>query len=246
MTTIRIGLVGDYNPEVVAHQAIPGALERAAARLGSDVDPIWIGTPDWATDPGGQVAMFDGIWCVPASPYASMDGALGAIRAAREQGVPFLGTCGGFQHALIEYVRNVRGVAAADHAESNPATTLALITPLACPLRGLRGAIVFTPGSRIATIYGRAETVEEYNCGYGANPEFESLLDDGVLHITGRDAEGAARVVELDGHPFYLATLYQPERATLNGSNHPLIDAFVAAALARHAQTAPVLAGEAR
>src|SRR4051812_30549347 len=172
MTTIRIGLVGDYNPEVLAHQAIPGALARAAARLGCAVAPVWIATPAWAVDPAGQVATFDGVWCVPASPYASMDGALGAIRAAREQGVPFLGTCGGFQHALIEYVRDVRGIAEADHAESNPDATLALITPLACPLRGLRGTIAFAPGSRIAAIYGRDEATEEYNCGYGVNPQF--------------------------------------------------------------------------
>jgi CTP synthase (UTP-ammonia lyase) len=233
MITIRIALVGDYSSEVPAHRAIPGALERAASLLGQAVAPTWIASPAWDHDPAGGAAAYNGLWCVPGSPYASMDGALGAIRAAREGDIPFLGTCGGFQHALIEYVRNVRGHADADHAESNPDTTLPLIAPLACPLRGARGTIRFTPGSRAHAIYDREEATEEYYCGYGVNPPLESMLEDGALHISGRDAEGAARVVELDGHPFYIATLFQPERATLAGGTHPLINAFVASALAR-------------
>ena len=247
MTTLRVALIGDYSPGVLAHQAIPAALQRGGALLGCAVAPTWIATSTLDPDRDRQIEGYDGVWCVPGSPYASMDGALAAIRAARQHGVPFLGTCGGFQHALIEYVRNVRGLREADHAESNPDAALALITPLACPLRGLRGTIAFAPGSRISAIYGQTEATEEYNCGFGVNPPFESLLEDGLLHITGRDSEGAARVVELDGHPFYIATLYQPERATLAGGTHPLINAFVAAALAYHwhatRAAAPVRAG---
>ena len=100
-------------------------------------------------------------------------------------------------------------------------------------MRGARGTIRFTLGSRVHAIYDREEATEEYYCGYGVNPPFESMLDDGVLRITGRDTEGDARVVELDNHPFYFATLFQPERGTLAGGTHPLINAFVAAALAR-------------
>src|SRR5207253_2349229 len=136
----------------------------------------------------------------PGSPYASMHGALGAIRAAREGNIPFLGTCGGFQHALIEYVRTARGRADADHAESNPDAAFPLIAPLSCPLRGVHGTVRFTPGSRLAAIYGREEATEEYFCDYGVNPPFESLLEGGALRITARDAENAARAVELDGH----------------------------------------------
>src|SRR5204862_344720 len=79
-----------------------------------------------------RLSPFDAIWCVPNSPYASMEGALCAIRFARESGRPFLGTCGGFQHTIIEYARNVLGFHEADHAESNPAAALPLISRLAC------------------------------------------------------------------------------------------------------------------
>jgi CTP synthase (UTP-ammonia lyase) len=104
---IRIALVGDYDPSVPAHQAIPVALNRVASETGLSVQAIWLAT----TDIGDATSLgaFDGIWCVPASPYRDMDGALTAIRFARERQVPFLGTCGGFQHALLEYARNHLG-----------------------------------------------------------------------------------------------------------------------------------------
>lgn len=228
----RIALVGDYSPEVVAHVAIPRALARAADALECDIAPDWIATPE--LDRGAQqtLAPYHAIWCVPASPYASMDGALNAIRFAREAGRPFLGTCGGCQHTLIEYARNVLGLSAADHTETNPDAELPLITPLVCALREARGQILLHEGSRIRAIYGQAMVEEGFNCSYGLNREFHTLLADGKLHITGSDPDGDVRVVELDGHPFFIATLFQPERSALAGITHPLIVAYLRAAIA--------------
>src|SRR5262245_43178094 len=118
--SVRIALVGDYSPEVPAHIAIPRALALAAEVVECDVAPDWIATPELASGADDRLAAYHAVWCVPASPYASMDGALNAIRFARETGRPFLGTCGGCQHALIEYARGPLGLAGADHAESNP------------------------------------------------------------------------------------------------------------------------------
>src|ERR1043166_7262184 len=123
-----IALIGDYRPPVKARVAIPGALDLAAADLKSKVEPRWIATPLLEGRAGEVLAPFHAIWCVPNCPYASMSGALNGIRFARESGRPFLGTCGGFQHALIEYARTVLGVAGADHAESNPNTPVPLVS----------------------------------------------------------------------------------------------------------------------
>ena len=120
---IKIGLIGDYSPQVTAHVAIPKALQLAAAEAKCEIEETWLATED-VFENRQQFSNYDGLWCVPASPCKSMDGALTAIKFAREQGVPFMGTCGGFQHAVIEYVRNVLGFAKADHAESNPETTM--------------------------------------------------------------------------------------------------------------------------
>ena len=97
---IRIALIGDYDPHVTAHQAIPVALGMAAEHANTDVQFQWLATDRISDD--ASLTGFDGFWCVPASPYRDRDGALRAIRFAREQQRPFLGTCGGFQHAVLE------------------------------------------------------------------------------------------------------------------------------------------------
>jgi CTP synthase (UTP-ammonia lyase) len=237
---IRIGLIGDRSESVRAHAAIPRALEIAGAPSFS-VEARWLPTPALERDVSGQVAGVDGLWCVPGSPYASMEGALNAIRLARESGRPFLGTCGGFQHALLEYARNVLGIIDAEHAETNPRARVPLISPLTCPLVRQTGTIHFRRGSRAAVFYAARETVEEYHCSFGLNPEYQDRLDDGRLSVTGVDDDGTARVVELGGHPFFFATLFQPELSVLRSGAlpHPVIVAFVRAAAAGQAGTVP-------
>jgi CTP synthase (UTP-ammonia lyase) len=225
-SALAIGLIGDYDAKVKAHVAIPKALELAARVADCDVEPVWI--PTASLDDG--VEMLGGlgaIWCVPGSPYASMEGAIRAIGFARRNRRAFLGTCGGFQHAILEYARNVLGLDQADHAETSPDAEMPLISRLSCSLVGQRGTISLNPSSQAAKIYGRTEIEEEYNCNFGVNPQLQPLLEKAELKISGTDAEGQARVVELHGHPFYLATLFQPERSAFRGVPHPLIAAFL-------------------
>ncbi|STQ46582.1 CTP synthase [Ewingella americana] len=102
---VRLAIIGDHNPAIVAHQAIPLALNLAAQTFDLDIHTTWLNTD--TIDAQRSLEEFDAFWCVPGSPYQSTEGALHAIRYAREQQKPFLGTCGGFQHAIIEYARNV-------------------------------------------------------------------------------------------------------------------------------------------
>jgi CTP synthase (UTP-ammonia lyase) len=209
----------------------------ASERIGMPVEFDWLRT-DALAEGAVSARHCDGLWCVPGSPYASMEGALDAIKYARVSGTPFLGTCGGFQHALIEYARNVLGIEEADHAESNPDASVLFVTPLTCALRGVKGIVKLQTGSLAARLYGASEVIEEYNCGFGLNPIYRATLEKSDLHITGQDVEGEARIIELEKHPFFLATLYQPERAARDGRAHPLINAFVAAIAAAKEGTA--------
>jgi CTP synthase (UTP-ammonia lyase) len=226
---IRIGLVGDRNDSVPAHVAIPRALSIASGVLKCAIDYEWVPTEEIRSEQ--RIAGSDGIWCVPASPYRSMDGALRAIKWAREQGRPFLGTCGGFQHAILEYTRSVVGWSDAEHGETSPNAARAIISPLACALVETTDSIRFRAGSRIAAAYGRLEATEGYRCRYGINPAFQSELFSGRLRITAKDGAGEVRAVELEGHPFFVATLFQPERAALENRLPPLVAAFVTAAV---------------
>lgn len=167
MKTVRVGLIGDFDPNVVAHQAIPRALRLSAERLGISVDPTWKHTSTLGADMSAQLDKFAGIWCVPASPYANTEGALAAIRYVRESRRPFLGTCGGFQHVLLEYARNVLGRAEADHAETSPDAAMPLISRLTCSLVEQRGKVTFSKDSRLRTVYG-ADHAEEGLCGHRA------------------------------------------------------------------------------
>lgn len=226
-TAIRIALIGDYDPQVTAHQAIPIALGMAAEHSGLDVQFRWLATDQIHAET--PLNPFDGFWCVPASPYRDTDGALRAIRFAREQQRPFLGTCGGFQHAVLEYARNALGWDDAEHGETSPDAARALLTPLTCSLVEAVDSIHLVEGSLIAKAYEKSEIEEGYHCRYGVNPQFERALLDGQLNAAGHDSNGDLRAVELQGHPFFVATLFQPERAALKGTLPPLVRAFIEA-----------------
>jgi CTP synthase (UTP-ammonia lyase) len=225
--SLHIALVGDYDPQITAHRAIPRALELIARQTGQDIRSQWLATDAIAAD--NILVGFDGVWCVPGSPYRSEDGALQAIRFAREQRRPFLGTCGGFQHAVLEYARNVMGWADAAHGETAPEAERALLTPLSCALVETIDSLQLEAGSLIAMAYGRLTVFEGYHCRFGVNPDFEKDLLNQRLHAVARDSAGDLRAVELRDHPFFVATLFQPERAALEGRMPPLVNAFVEA-----------------
>lgn len=230
--SVRIAIVGDRDESVTAHRAIPHALALVARATGVKVEGQWLGTETIPGDPEiarRWLAPFTGIWCVPATPYRNTEGALAAIHVARTGRVPFLGTCGGFQHAAIEAARDLLGWSDAAHAETDPNAARPVIVPLACSLVEKTGTVHFVPGSRVAAAYGRLEAAEGYHCRYGINPEVRAALDAVGLHVTATDDDGDVRAFELDGHPFFVGTLFQPERAALRDETPPLVEAFVRA-----------------
>src|SRR5262245_2310937 len=126
MSTVRIGLIGDRDDDVTAHRAIPLALAAAGREIGRPIDVARLATADLARDPSAARGVH-ALWSVPATPYADGAAAIAAIRWARENAVPFLGTCGGYQHALLEFARDVLGLTGATTAEEHPDAELALI-----------------------------------------------------------------------------------------------------------------------
>jgi CTP synthase (UTP-ammonia lyase) len=233
--TPRIALVGDRSANVRAHARIPVIIDALLGREGIALDPYWIATPDAvACDLRG----FDAIWLAPGSPYASADGAFAAVRTAREQGIPFLGTCGGFQHALIEYARDVCGLTGVENAEVAPEAAEQLIVPLECSLKGHEEAVMVVPGTLAAKISGAGRRAERYHCSYGLNPAYLEALASGGLRFSGFDDGGQVRIAELPGHPFFLCTLFQPELSGDGTQPHPVIRAFAAAAAGRVARLA--------
>jgi len=229
--SISIGVIGDFDPEFPPHVATDAALEHAAAALGVRVAIGWLDTATLDDLDVAELAAHDALWGAPGSPYRSLDGALRAIRFARESGLPFIGTCGGFQHVVIEYARNLLGFEDAQHAEYDPYASELFVSALSCSLVGQTMSVRLQPGSRAAGFYGQDEISEQYYCNFGLNPAHQARLDRGGLRVVGTDRDGEARVLELPDRRFYIATLFVPQLTSRADCPHPLITAYLRAAI---------------
>ncbi len=124
------------------------------------------------------------------------------------------------------------GIQDAEHEEIAPSAPTLLISKLACSLVGKTQTIKIVPGSHAHQAYRYQEATEQFYCNYGLNPEFRNKISKGQLKITGVDLDGEVRIVELSDHPFYVATLFLPQISSRTERPHPLIVAYLRAAIA--------------
>jgi CTP synthase (UTP-ammonia lyase) len=211
-----IAVVGDYQPNNETHTSVATAVQ-AASR---DTEVEWVATTD-----ANDLSWAGGVWIAPGGPYRSFEGALDAIRWARTNNVPLFGTCAGFQHAVIEFARNVVGLDDAHHAEYETDASLLVVDALACSLAGETMDVSFVDGTKAHAAYGRLQATERYYCRFGLNKTYTPALLEHGLIISGTDVEGEPRIVELPSHPFFVVTLFVPQ--THPEQPHPLISAFV-------------------
>ncbi len=222
-------MVGDRLPQFAAQESIEPAVGHAARALGVAPPEVrWVAT-DALEDRGPElIAGAAGVWCAPGSPYRSLDGALAGIRWAREHGVPFLGTCAGFQHAVIEFARHVLGHASATHAEYGGEGEL-FIDELLCSLVG-QTMDVDLVDPELARLYGGAPRPRALLLPLRPRPAWRAPLEAAGLRVGGVDAaDGDARILRLDGHPFFVCTLFVPQTSSSEAQPHPLVTSFVRA-----------------
>jgi CTP synthase (UTP-ammonia lyase) len=230
---VRIGVVGDYNPANETHVSTTTAVQDAAAGIGVAAEVTWIPTEE--IDPSGDRATrldYDGLFISPGSPYQSLNGAVAAIEHARLRSIPLLGTCGGFQHIVLEQARNVAGFTDAHHAEYDPYASSLFITPLSCSLRGQTMTVQIRQDTLAASAYGRKTATERYYCDFGLNPDHVATIVAAGLTVSGTDDDGEPRILELSSHPFFMGTLFVPQASSTPQAPHPLLVAFVTAASA--------------
>ena len=215
--------LGDRDPGYLTHREIDAALELFPA----SAEARWVATD---SDEARDLSDASGVWLLPGTPYRNAERAFAAIRHCLDEGVPFLGTCGGFQHALVELARSRAGIAAAAHEESDPDAPDPVVSRLACTLYGEVRTVTPVPGTRFAEICG-TEPFEGFHwCGYGLDPLRRAARarrrrrrgDRGRRGSRGGRAPGAP-VLPRDGVP-----------AAGRGEHHraarPLLEAFIAAA----------------
>ena len=247
-TTLRIALVGDYNPDVIAHQAIPLAIDDAAAVLDLTADYDWLATTE-LTSPEDLVG-YDAIWLVPASPYKNSEAAFIAARYARENNIPYLGICLGMQVALIEFARNVAGMENANSTEFVPDCkypVVALITEwrdeegnvevrteksdLGGTMRLGAQACQLSDDSVVRKLYGEPTITERHRHRYEVNNMLLKPIEAAGLRVAGRSGDDQlVEIIEVPNHPWFVACQFHPEFTSTPRDGHPLFAGFVKAA----------------
>jgi CTP synthase (UTP-ammonia lyase) len=239
---VHIAILGDYDPDSPTLPSIEKSIRHASEWLHIGARASWLATPSLLdADADFKLAAFDAIWAAPGSPYKSFDGMLRGIEFARTRDWPFLGTCGGFQYALIECARNVLGIKDADSAENNSGSKNLIIYPVACAvpdrsgdapkLSGTVPEIRLRPGSLLHEIYEKDVVAERFFCNFEVNPEFEGALMETEFQVAARGPQNEIRAVELPRHRFFIASLFQPQLSSEPGKPHPVIVAFLQAAV---------------
>jgi CTP synthase (UTP-ammonia lyase) len=218
---VCIAIIGDENDNYLSHRE----LNAVRSMLGDEVDTEWVPT---SSERVKDLTGCDGIWVAPGSPYASDAAVYEAIRWARTNDVPFLGTCGGLQYAVVEYFRNVLQVADASHAEADGTNDSNVIRTLACSLHGEERLVRPFRGTRFSTLVNDEPFVGMHYCNYGpGSAELKRLVEGGmIIEATADDAE--AEVIELPQNGFFMLTLFQPQiGASTSKPLHPLLREFV-------------------
>ncbi|MCE4024360.1 CTP synthase [Microbacterium sp. Au-Mic1] len=248
---VTIGLVGKYIDLPDAYLSVTEALKAGGFAHEVAVKIRWIPSDSCETPEGAAKALsdVDGI-CVPGGfGIRGIEGKLGALRFAREQGIPTLGLCLGLQCMVIEYARHVAGIDGASSSEFDPDTAEPVIATMAEQVEILDGGdlggtmrlglykAALGEGSLAAELYGAAEASERHRHRYEVNNAYRDRLAGAGLSFSGLNPElDLVEYVELprDVHPFYIATQAHPELRSRPTDPHPLFRGLVGAAIERH------------
>lgn len=229
---VRIGIVGDFQAGFEPHTAISTSVEHSQAK-DPTCPPVrleWVSTVDAEHNDDEQLAAYAGWWIAPGSPYQSMSGALRIIRYAREHDVPLLGTCGGYQHVVLEYARSILGFSEANAEYNDPYASELFITALNCSLAGRTMAVSVAPETTAAGLYRRNSVTERYYCDFGLNLDHLPALTAAGLVVSGIDQDGEPRIIELPHLRYFVATLFVPQTSSTPETPHPLVTGLLRAA----------------
>ncbi|PYY64159.1 CTP synthase [Curtobacterium sp. MCPF17_003] len=248
---VTIALVGKYIDLPDAYLSVTEALRAGGFAHDAKVTLKWVVSDDCTTPEGAakQLGDVDGI-CIPGGfGVRGIEGKLGALKFAREQGIPTLGLCLGLQCMVIEYARHEVGLTDASSTEFDPETSTPVIATMAEQVDIIAGGDLggtmrlglypasFTEGSLAAELYGAPEASERHRHRYEVNNKYREQIADAGLVFSGTSPDGTlVEYVELprDVHPFYIATQAHPELRSRPTDAHPLFAGLVAAAIERH------------
>ncbi len=242
---VRIGLVGKYIQLEDAYLSVSESLRHAASLQDARVEIDWIDS-EQLLDPqqaASRLADLDGILIPGGFGGRGWEGKIHAARVAREQEIPYLGICLGMHVAVSEFARNVVGLEGANSTEMDPETPHPVIdllpeqkevADLGGTMRLGADPIKLHEGTRVREIYGEAVIYERHRHRYEVNNLLRKRMQSAGLGISGTSPdERLVEVVELPGHPFFIASQFHPEFKSRPERPAPLFRDFIAASLER-------------
>lgn len=238
---INIGLIGKYVELQDAYKSILEAFVHAGSVNQCKVQVSYIHseyiTPENAAE---KLSVLDGVLVAPGFGNRGIDGKVAAVQYAREKGLPFFGICLGMQMAVIEYARNILGIADAHSLEMDPATSHAVInmmeeqkkiTMMGGTMRLGAYPCEVREGSLAHRIYGSTQISERHRHRYEFNNEYLEQFEKAGMLASGRNPENnLVEIMEVPAHPFFIGVQYHPELKSTVENPHPLFVHFVAAA----------------
>ena len=235
---IEVALVGKYALED-AYMSIHEALKHAGIQTQTEVEVLWVDADETRDHHEERLRSADAVVVPGGFGSRGTDGKVEAVRYARENDVPFLGLCLGFQLAVVEHARNVLGLARAHSAELDPETPHPVIDllPEQYETEAMGGTMrlgahetAIEPGTLAAAVYGAESCTERHRHRYEVNPEYIDALSADGLVFSGR-ADNRMEILEREDHPFFFGTQAHPEFRSRPDRASPPFVALVEAAL---------------
>ncbi len=241
---VSVALVGKYIGLKESYKSLAEALVHGGIDHETRVTIHWVESEEVERlGPEQVLGDADGILIPGGFGVRGIEGKNQTIRYARERGIPFFGLCLGMQCAVIELARNVAGLAGANSSEFDPATPHPVIHLMETqrPIQEKGGTMrlgAYTcrilEGSLAHKAYGVSEVKERHRHRYEFNNAYRDKLLAHGLVLSGLSPDGQlVEIVELQGHPWFVATQFHPEFTSRPHRPHPLFSAFIGAALRR-------------
>lgn len=224
----KIAILGDFNPTYPTLNALNDSTRHVQKYLDEEIHFDWIPTDIFNPKTVFEEQNYKGLWIAPGSPYRSMENVINTIQYSRINNVPTFGNCGGFQHMVLEFAKNVCGIDNADHEETNPEGSNLLIKKLACSLKAEQENLkIIDKTSSLYKVLTQEQLLGKYNCSYGINEEYVPLLEENGMTFTSISEDGNYRSFEIKSHPFFIGTLFQPALTSSEVQPNRIIIEFV-------------------
>lgn len=231
MRPFTIGILGNVNLKYEPHYEMNYVFRELQKEIPFQFE--WVPTENLVEDAGGKLAGYQGI-IAGSGPYTSKEGVINGIRYARENNIPFLGTCSGFGYTVLEFGQALFRLKTVRHLNEgvtlDPQETF-LQTLSVCSMDNHTICFSILPDTVTSSAYANAgDTCETTHCSYGVHTDMIAPFAEAGLIVSAQDDDGEPKIMEYNRNDYFVIVLFLPQLQSTPENPHPLIAAFLQAA----------------